>query len=33
MKREVFQITLPLSAPLDEFLPKLKGGLEGLLAT
>ena len=33
MKREVFEITLPLSTPLDEFLPRLREGLEGLLAS
>ena len=33
MKREVLQITLPLTTPLEEWLPKLKAGLEGLLAS
>ena len=33
MKREVLVITLPLSTPLEEWLPRLKVGLEGLLAT
>ena len=33
MKREVFEITLPLSTSLDEFLPRLREGLEGLLAS
>ena len=31
MKREVFAITLPLTAPLEEWLPTLKQGLEALL--
>ena len=32
MKREVIQITLPLTTPLDSWLPKLKVGLEELIA-
>ena len=32
MKREVFAITLPLTQPLDAWLPALKQGLEALLA-
>ena len=32
MKREVLMITLPLTQPLDAWLPTLKEGLEGLLA-
>jgi hypothetical protein len=32
MKRDVIAITLPLTTPLDEWLPKLKTGLEALLA-
>ena len=31
MKREVFAITLPLTQPLDEWLPTLKEGLEAML--
>ena len=31
MKREVIEITLPLSTPLDEWLPMLKDGLAALL--
>ncbi len=30
MKREVIQITLPLTTPLDGWLPKLKAGLQEL---
>ena len=30
MKREVIQITLPLTTPLGEWLPKLKVGLQEL---
>ena len=30
MKREVIEITLPLTQPLEEWLPKLKAGLEEL---
>ena len=33
MKREVFAITLPLTQPLDEWLPTLKQGLEELVRT
>ncbi len=33
IKREVFAITLPLTQPLDAWLPTLKEGLERLLAT
>ncbi len=33
MKREVFAITLPLTQPLDAWLPTLKQGLEALLAS
>ena len=33
MKREVFAITLPLTQPLDAWLPALKQGLEALLAS
>ena len=32
MKHEVIEITLPLTTPLDEWLPTLKAGLEALLA-
>ena len=32
MKREVIEITLPLTTPLDEWLPRLKMGLEALPA-
>ena len=32
MKREVIAITLPLTQPLDAWLPTLKQGLEALLA-
>ena len=32
MKREVIEITLPLTTPLQEWLPTLKTGLEELLA-
>lgn len=32
MKQEVFAITLPLTQPLDAWLPSLKQGLEALLA-
>ena len=31
MKSEVYAITLPLTQPLDEWLPRLKQGLEALL--
>lgn len=31
MKREVLEITLPLTTPLQDWLPKLKAGLEELL--
>ncbi len=31
MKRDVIEIVLPLSAPLDEWLPALKAGLAELL--
>ena len=30
-KREVFEITLPESTPLDEWLPTLRAGLQELL--
>ena len=30
MKREVIEITLPLTTPLEDWLPKLKAGLEEL---
>ena len=33
MKREVLEITLPLSTPLEQWLPRLKVGLEGLLGS
>lgn len=32
-KQEVFEITLPASVPLDQWLPKLKAGLEELMAS
>ncbi|MEE8519526.1 MAG: hypothetical protein V3S98_10420 [Dehalococcoidia bacterium] len=31
MKREVFEITLPLTTPLEEWLPSLKKGLQELM--
>jgi hypothetical protein len=31
MKQEVFEITLPLTTPLEEWLPTLRKGLEELM--
>ncbi len=31
MKREVFEITLPLTTPLEQWLPSLKKGLQELM--